>query len=406
MPFLLPILPAVAGGLASAAGGALISGIAGGAQSKPQNSQVPIANPLASGQPSAETLQQQQGLISALQGNGAVAQQGSNIQQQQALAGQLGQLAAGQGPNPALAQLAQTTGQNVAQQAALAAGQRGAGANAGLIARTAADAGAGAQQQAAGQAATLRAQQQLAGINALQSQQGLQAQTAQAQSQQQQAALQGLSAQQIQAIQEYNQQQLQQQQGINNIQAQQGQQQAGLIGQLGTGAVSGISSGLAGALTPSAGSTGSAASQSGSSIAGNSAAAYNALPNYADGGPVFANSSNQSANLKENYKGKSKVGAHLFAHGGKVPALVSPGERYLPPKEAKAVMEGKKAPMEAGEHILGKPKVGGARNSYANDTVKKTLTEGGIVLPRSVTQAPDKDEKAKKFIAAIKAKRK
>ena len=48
-----------------------------------------------------------------------------------------------------------------------------------------------------------------------------------------------------------------------------------------------------------------------------------------------------------------------------------------------------------------KPKVHGARDSYDNDVVPKKLEEGGIVLPRSVTQAPDADKKAQMFVEAI-----
>jgi hypothetical protein len=95
--------------------------------------------------------------------------------QMQGLAGQLGQQAAGQGPNPALAQLAATTGQNVSAQNALMAGQRGSSANAGLIARQAAQQGAATQQQAVGQGAVLSAQQQIAAEQALQAQQQQQA---------------------------------------------------------------------------------------------------------------------------------------------------------------------------------------------------------------------------------------
>ncbi len=68
----------------------------------------------------------------------------------------------GEGPNPAANELAQATGQNVNQEAALIAGQRGASANPALAARTAAMAGTGAEQTAAGQAATLESQQQIA----------------------------------------------------------------------------------------------------------------------------------------------------------------------------------------------------------------------------------------------------
>lgn len=85
----------------------------------------------------------------------------SAVQNQNSVAqSELGMLN-GTGPNPALAQLAQTTGQNVAQTTAEMAGQRGASANAGLIARQAAQQGAGIQQQGAGQASTLANQQQI-----------------------------------------------------------------------------------------------------------------------------------------------------------------------------------------------------------------------------------------------------
>lgn len=96
---------------------------------------------------------------------------GAIADQQQALSNQLQQNALGNGPNPAQAALAQQTGQNVANQGALMAGQRGAGANIGLLARQAAQQGAATQQQAVGQGATLQAQQQLAAQSALAQQQ-------------------------------------------------------------------------------------------------------------------------------------------------------------------------------------------------------------------------------------------
>lgn len=107
------------------------------------------------------------------------AQQAAN--QQAALAQQLSMQASGQGPNPAQNQLNQATGQNVANQAALMAGQRGASSNVGLLARQAAQQGADTQQQAAGQAATLGAQQQIAAQQQLASLSGQQiSQTGQA----------------------------------------------------------------------------------------------------------------------------------------------------------------------------------------------------------------------------------
>lgn len=104
---------------------------------------------------------------------------------------------------------------------------------------------------------------------------------------------------------------------------------------------------------------------------------------------------------------RSRVGMHfhgrspqMYAHGGKVPALVSPGERYLPPQAVNKVARGAN-PMKVGEKIPGKPAVSGAKNSYANDTVPKTLESGGIVLPRSVTQAKDPAQAAHAFVSAV-----
>lgn len=105
---------------------------------------------------SVGALGQQAGFANQLQGAG---QQGVGAQQSLLAALQL--QAAGGGPNPAAQALANATGANVANQAALMAGQRGAGANAGLVGRNAAMQGAAIQQQAAGQGALMQQQQQL-----------------------------------------------------------------------------------------------------------------------------------------------------------------------------------------------------------------------------------------------------
>ncbi len=109
-----------------------------------------------------DALSNQNNLVSTLQ-----PQAGTAVQNQNTLADQYAAMSRGEGPNPALAQLHQATGANVANQAALMAGQRGSSANAGLIARQAAQQGAQTQQQAAGQAATLQAEQQIAAQNNL-----------------------------------------------------------------------------------------------------------------------------------------------------------------------------------------------------------------------------------------------
>jgi hypothetical protein len=97
-----------------------------------------------------------------------------------------------------------------------------------------------------------------------------------------------------------------------------------------------------------------------------------------------------------------------FARGGKakhkIPAMVSPGEVYLKPGQAKQVAKGKANPIKAGEKIPGKPKVPG--NSYANDVVPKKLDAGGVVIPNSVMQSSDPAHNAYKFVQAVMARQK
>ncbi len=320
-------------------------------------------------------LAQQKAFLDALQAQGGIANQSSVFNQLQGVAN-------GTGPNPAQAMLNQATGANVANQGALMASQRGAGANPALIARQAAQQGAATQQQAAGQGATLQANQSLNALNQLggvaQQQVGNQANAANA----------------------YTQSALGNQGTVNNAIGQQNATRANAIGsvnaanvplaQQNANAVGGVFNGLSSAL----------------GMGGSAKALASAAPRMlaAEGGAI--------PNLKENYggySGKSGVGRHLFgsiamAKGGKVPALVSPGERYLSPDEVKKVEKGQKPAIKAGEKIHGKPKVGGAKDSYANDTVPKTLEAGGIVIPRSITQGKDAEKKAHAFVSAILAR--
>jgi hypothetical protein len=92
-----------------------------------------------------------------------------------------------------------------------------------------------------------------------------------------------------------------------------------------------------------------------------------------------------------------------MAHGGAAKmanALVSPGEKYLDKAAVRKVDAGAD-PMKVGATIPGKPNVGGAKNSFKNDTVPAKLEAGGIVIPRSITQAMNPGAEAKKFVEAI-----
>ena len=477
----------------------------------------------------------------------------NGLQNQSNVYNQLQNVANGTGPNPAQAQLAQATGANVANQASLMAGQRGASQNAGLIARQAAQQGANTQQQAAGQGATLQAQQSL---NAL----GQMGSVATNQANQQANATNAyttnaLGAQQntLGAIGAQNNAVVGSQNNVNTVNGgiagavipQQGNFIGGLTGALGSvgqmfGGGSGSGAAGSGLGLSGMGDTGWAGV---GDVAGGAADAGDAgsigdaatmlaakggmIRKMADGGQVdnmgyttpmqqsslptqntsgpqsnagksfmqqednlgatkldaqpagmpmmakpkaasaapasgggnssqgientLGNGLNVGHNLlssddaKENSSGNSSLqwdwgdaakgagrgaaagswfpvigtaigGAAGFLGGGlsyqaeggqvsKVPAMVSPGEKYLSPKEVEKAEKGAN-PMKLGEKIPGKPKVGGAKNSYANDFVRKNLDEGGIVLPRSVTQAPDASTKAAHFVAAVLAKNK
>lgn len=396
MPFIAPII----GGLAGAGISAISSS---NAQSQAEKDaaaarQTAIDNSnRALGTTQAQTATNQ---VSSNQDLAAQYAQANGMGNLSSLYNTYGALAAGQGPNPALAQLAQQTGQNNAATAALMAGQRGAGANAGLIARQVGQQGATNNQNAIGQAATLQAQQQLAalgqqaGIANSQVSNQLGAQTLATNSALQNnattagtitgtgnAGLQASAGLQGAGIQ-----------GANN-QALQGQQYANTLT---SGALSGVGSALGTLFAPS-----SPAPIVNSGINGGPASGVpgaqirTAAPQFAEGGEVDKG--------PRSILGK-RMNSMKMAKGGEVKALVSPGERYLSPKEVKKVADGKKAPMKAGEKIPGKAKVSGSANSYANDTVPKTLEEGGIVLPRSVTQAKDPGKEAAKFVAAILAR--
>jgi|SRR5579859_6132284 len=305
-------------------------------------------------------LQYQQNLANALAGQNGLANQSNTFAQQQALANQLQSESQGQGPNPALAQLNQTTAANTQNQAALMAGQRGASQNAGLIARQAAQQGAANQQNAIGQAATLRANQQLA---------------AQQQLAGQQQAMQGVAANQIGN-------QINQQNTTAN--AFQNQQNA-LLGQINAQNQAAIAN------QQQASGAQNTQNQQGMNLLGSVASGAGSLLSLAEGGQV----SDKQPSVVDYFK-KIKM-----AKGGQVPALVSPGEAYLPPSKVKEAMKGRDA-LSVAERIPGKPKYPG--NNYANDTVKKTLKSGGIVIPNSIMQSDNPKANANKFIAAILAK--
>jgi len=496
------------GGLASTFG---IGGGPGAQGLSFQAGSVPIQTPVTSDQATTAYNQAQTGLTN--QANFLTALQGQNgIGNQSSVYNQLQGIANGTGPNPAMAALNQATSANTADQAALMAGQRGAGSNVGLIARQAAMQGGANQQAAAGQAATMQAQQSLGALNQLgglaTQQIGQQAGATNAlsgaQQSEQQTLLGGIGQQNAAAVQ--------QQANQNNVNGQ--------MAQAGAAAQGGVFSGIAGGLgiggaathykgglieqnyavggpvrqkfangTPNnpvnsnynasaAQAIGSAPTVTLAPPVSQANAAASAAPKYT--APATSQSSNQPGqSLGQSGqqigtaigKGISALGSKIagiwgnnttsgggqattpdgvaspddwysamtapgdgttpdysnpisdptlsssqatdalagpelsmpditpFAKGGKVPAMVSPGERYLPPKEVAKVAKGEKKAAQAGEEIKGKAIVPG--DSLKNDVVPKTLESGGVVLPRTVNKSPDRDAKAEAFVNSI-----
>lgn len=332
---------------------------------------------------SQNALAQQQQLAQALAGQNGIGNQSSVFNQLQGVAN-------GTGPNPAAAQLAQATGANTANQAALMAGQRGAGANVGLLARQAAQQGAANQQNAIGQAATLQANQSLGALGQLGGIAGQQVA-------QQQSAVGGLNSvaqgeqgQILGGIQAQNNANVGMQSNQNSTNASMASTNANNS----AGAIGGLFNG-AGSLAATNGLLGSGAQKA--ALAG---------VGFALGG-VVENPKVAQVPSKDRFTGA--LAPHIqhmaeiyhpdkFAGGGRVNAMVSPGEMYLPPQKAEAVAEGRANPMKEGKKVPGKAEVKG--NSLKNDVVPAKLEEGGIVVPRTVMQSKDPVSAVAKFVEA------
>lgn len=486
--------------------GALTGGGGSGMAFKPTAAaiQAPVTNAQAD---TANTnvqagLSNQGDFLRAVQAQNGLGNQTNVFNQQQAVAN-------GTGPNPAQAMLAQSTGQNVANQSAMMAGQRGANANVGMMARQAAQQGAATQQQSAGQAATLQANQSLNALNQMGSiatnQANQQANATNAYTNAASTAQQNI----LGAIGAQNNANVGMQSNMNstaaglagNVASQQGNMLSGLTGAAGSGVsnlmggsgaaedgmdnlsdadwtdmleakggmitapkryadggdVANDSTPLANpngpqsnagrsfqqtqessgaipysqdAAMPTAGAAKKSSGGSGMDMGAmaklgekglgqawkwlSSGEEGNSLGSTLEGlgdsaGADLAGIGEGASEAGEIYGGAIAGGAEaaapyaadavmVAAKGGKVPAMVSPGEKYLSPEKAAKVASGKADAMKSGQTIPGTPKVAGAKNSYANDTVPATLQEGGIIIPRSVTQGKNAEKNAMAFV--------
>ncbi len=402
----------------------------------------------------SEVFNQSQGLANQLGGANAVANQSSALNaqqqlaaQQQATAQQYQNIANGTGPNPAQAALNNATGQNVANQAALMASQRGAGANIGLIGRQAAMQGANTQQQAVGQGAQMQAQQQLAGLSGLTNQQqaigstnqnvaGIASQQLAAQQAQQQALAQQANAQVNQQVaattansqgQLANQQQMQNAlQGVNSANvANQGNVNSGNVALSTThtqgqqGILGGVLSGFGGALGSMGGATaGAAAGAEGGDVTEMPRASLVSdeesypKPVQASSPPSINGPSSSFGNFLHNWGVNNKKESQDQTI---VSSSANPGSSSLQ-KGTGTAMKGLVTAIAAAKG--GVATKGGTvkaqtpdqkavkkGNSYDNDKVPALLSEGEIVIPRAVLQSKDPARGAAEFVAKIMAKR-
>lgn len=383
------------------------------------------------------------GQLSGLNGAGNI---GQAISGQQSLAGQYQNIANGVGPNPALAALNNATRQNIANQGAMMAGQRGANANVGLLARQVAQNGAGIQQQAVGQAAELQAQQQLnalqgiSGVN--QSVAGMGGQLLGAQ-QAQHNALAGQAAGQV-----ANQmagttgfsQGVQGEQGqVYGALANQNSVHTGMQGNINS-ANAGMANTMMGGLSSvlGGGAQGAAAGAASTGGGAAAAAAYGGqIEKMAAGGVVgpssafgqflsgwgggaqpvvgslssdFTNMAAPSSGNEDLKRGSTSLGKSLYDMAtrpdkAKNGNYVGQDASRVP---ANTMMSAHGGLASSGGKVNANgpaQKAEKSGNSYDNDKIPAMLSEHEIVLPREVTLAADPVKAAAEFVANIIAKR-
>lgn len=279
------------------------------------------------------------------QGNYSNAQLGLN-----SLAEQLKQQAAGQGPNLANQQLQNATGQNVSNQAALMAGQRGASSNVGLMGRQIANQGANIQQQAAGQSAENVLKQQMMAQSQLQNVYGTQGQLAN----QNYATTQG----QVTA---------------NN---QMGMEQAGQNAAANRGLIGGVAS--AGAKLLGLAEGGQIPQPTAYGTEGGWG--FNFVSGVKPKDPMAG----ATDITPKKMQAPQQVPVMMAAHGGMLP--------FTPHDYRQGGTVQAQSPQQ---HAM----VSG--NSYKNDKIPGMLSEGEVVLPREITMSPNAPRLAADFMSQV-----
>lgn len=399
-------------------------------------------------------MNQQQALNNQLAGANGINTQNQAIQGLQGTAGMYQNIANGTGPNPAQAALNQATGQNVANQAALMAGQRGAGANVGLLARQAAQQGANTQQQAVGQGATMQAQQQLNALSGLAGTQQAIGGLGTTQAGMQQA---GIGAQGSLAAQQIAQQQAQQQALANQANTVAGQQIAATSANTGAalnnqGQLQGALQGINSNTVASQGNVNAANAGLANTQLGGQKDLIGGLLNAAGGGAGMAGGAKGAAggDVVKMADGGIMAPAPVIADTPIIPAVPTIGAELPPPTGPQSSFgqflagagqglqsEDKPSALKTGAAKFGGKAGAGASglanalmakgglakgggpvradgsgqkavksgNSYDNDKIPAKLSEGEIVLPRSVTMSSDPVRSSADFVRKVIAKR-
>lgn len=326
---------------------------------------------------------------------GVLGQQQNLYGQQQSLANALQAQAMGQGPNPAQAQFMQNINSADQQAAGLIASQRGL--NPALQAQLIANQQGQANQSAAGQAAVLQAQQQLAAQQQLQAQQG--------------AQLMNLSNQGQSVA------------GIGNIYGQAANlygNQANVLGAQGNtlgSQLGGINQ--AGNTLGQAGNLYSNQGQLGNQFYGQNLQGQAAQNTEINKGSLGAQNISAAAAAQNAAETQKTQAGFISGLGGAIGQLAG---GYGMGSAAAGVYKGgeigydqgglvdnlvKLAPLaiallaNQGGPVPGQAKV--KKDSPKNDTVPAMLSPGEIVLPLSVTQAPDAAAKAAEFVEKLKS---
>lgn len=380
------------GGLFGLGGGAGGTGFAA-----PEQANIVDQGGVGLGNAAGEAYARNQAQLASQQRLNAALQQQGGLQRQASAFDQMQGVASGTGPNPAQAMLNQATGANVANQAALMAGQRGAAANVGLMARQAAQQGANLQQQAVGQGATMQANQSLNALGQLGGMANTMVANQMAGENAATSAEQSQYSNLLNALAAQNQARVGSQGSVNSANtalagnAQKGQQ--GLLGGLmnAAGPALGLMTGGAGPAV--AGASGLDFSQSGVGNVGYDSGGSLGGNKYrlAEGGQVPPNGPQSSfGQFLSDAQGSG------LNRGGMVDVVLSPGEKVVPPGKVNEAAGGK---VEA-KTVPGKAKVAG--DSIKNDTYKTKLPEGSVVVPR--TKAGDEKDAAA-FVRKVLAKR-